>query len=145
MTLHLVVPAEIEQRLRAKAGEAGQSVDDYVSKLLATAVTSPTLDELLDPVRRDFAAAGLNEDQLMDLGRQELEAMRKENDARGDDLRAVYDSMVVFQWAALPPGREHATIRLLQSGQIRLCMSASLLGEIRGILSRPRFEPRLRT
>jgi len=83
MTLHLVVPAEIEQRLRAKAGEAGQSVDDYVSKLLATAVTSPTLDELLDPVRRDFAAAGLNEDQLMDLGRQELEAMRKENDARG--------------------------------------------------------------
>jgi len=51
--------------------------------------------------------------------------------------RAVYDSMVVFQWAALPPGREHATIRLLQSGQIRLCMSASLLGEIRGILSRP--------
>jgi hypothetical protein len=83
MTLHLVVPPEIEQRLRVKAGEAGQSVDDYASKLLATAVTSPTLDELLDPVRRDFAAAGLSEDQMMDLGRQELEAMRKENDARG--------------------------------------------------------------
>jgi putative PIN family toxin of toxin-antitoxin system len=51
--------------------------------------------------------------------------------------RAVYDTMIFLQWAALPEGRHHATIRALYDGTIRLCMSQALVDEVRDVLSRP--------
>lgn len=56
--------------------------------------------------------------------------------------RAVYDTMVLLQWAALPEGRHHATIRALYDDTIRLCMSQALLDEVRDVLSRPRVVAR---
>ena len=52
-------------------------------------------------------------------------------------LRAVYDTMVFLQWAALPEGRQHGTIRAIYSGAIRLCVSQALLNEVQDVLSRP--------
>jgi len=45
--------------------------------------------------------------------------------------------MVFFQWAALPSDRQHATIKALYDGSIRLCLSPALLEEVQAILSRP--------
>ena len=59
--------------------------------------------------------------------------------------RAVYDAMVMLQWAALPPvpGRQHATVTALTSGQLRLAMSQALLDELRGLFFRPELRQRL--
>jgi putative PIN family toxin of toxin-antitoxin system len=51
--------------------------------------------------------------------------------------RTVYDTMVFLQWAALPEGRHHATIRALYDGTVRLCVSQALFDEVREVLSRP--------
>ncbi|MGC8541674.1 MAG: hypothetical protein ACP5QA_13745 [Phycisphaerae bacterium] len=40
---------------------------------------------------------------------------------------AVYDAMVMLQWAAQPPQRQHATVAALSSDQLRLAMSRGLL------------------
>jgi putative PIN family toxin of toxin-antitoxin system len=45
--------------------------------------------------------------------------------------------MIFLQWAALPEGRHHATIRALYDGRIRLCVSRALLDEVRDVLTRP--------
>ena len=51
--------------------------------------------------------------------------------------RAVYDAMVFFQWAALPADRQHATVKALYDGTIRLCLSPELIEEVRDLLARP--------
>lgn len=51
--------------------------------------------------------------------------------------RAVYDTMVFFQWAVLPEHRQHRTVKALYDGSIRLCLSPELLNEIRDVLTRP--------
>ena len=50
--------------------------------------------------------------------------------------RTVYDTMVFLQWAALPEGRHHATIRALYEGTVRLYVSHALFDEVREVLSR---------
>jgi len=52
--------------------------------------------------------------------------------------RAVYDTMVFFQWATLPanePQRIHGTLRAIVNRDIRLCMSRASLDEVRRVLS----------
>ena len=82
MTLSLELPASVEARLRERAAASGQPVEVYASRMLADAVSAPTIDEILAPVREDFAKSGMTEQQLMDLGRRELTALRKERQAR---------------------------------------------------------------
>jgi putative PIN family toxin of toxin-antitoxin system len=57
-------------------------------------------------------------------------------------LRVVYDTMVFFQWAALPEDRQHTTIRALYDGSVRLSMSRALFEEVRDVLSRPEVQAR---
>jgi hypothetical protein len=82
MTLSLNVPPHIEAKLRERAAATGQPLDVYAANVLAEAVTAPTIDELLAPARKDFAATGLTEQQIMELGRRELEALRSEKKAK---------------------------------------------------------------
>lgn len=58
---------------------------------------------------------------------------------------AIYDSMVMLQWAAQPPDaqRQHATVTALVTGAVRLAMSRALLDEILGVLSRPELAQKL--
>jgi putative PIN family toxin of toxin-antitoxin system len=51
--------------------------------------------------------------------------------------RTVYDTMVFLQWAALPEGRNHATIRALYDGTVQLYVSQALFDEVHDVLSRP--------
>ncbi len=59
--------------------------------------------------------------------------------------RAIYDAMVMLQWAALPPQgpRSHATVTALSTGRLRLAMSLRLLDELRGLFCRPELRARL--
>ena len=51
--------------------------------------------------------------------------------------RAVYDTMLFFQQAALSIDRTHATFKAVESGDIELCLSHALLLEIKQVLTRP--------
>jgi hypothetical protein len=77
MTLSLTLPPELESWLRQRAAASGQAVDAYASRGFADAITAPTIDELLAPVRRQAADAGMREEELMSLGRGLLEKVRE--------------------------------------------------------------------
>jgi putative PIN family toxin of toxin-antitoxin system len=51
--------------------------------------------------------------------------------------RVVYDTMVFFQWATLPEGRQHATTKAVLNGSVQLCVSLELLAEVKDLLTRP--------
>ncbi len=52
--------------------------------------------------------------------------------------RAVFDCMVLLQGAGRPTGPAAACLRLVDEGQVALCISAEILAEVRDVLTRPR-------
>jgi putative PIN family toxin of toxin-antitoxin system len=61
---------------------------------------------------------------------------------------AVYDTMVFFQWATLPPAqphRQHATVTALVNRSVRLCLSPELIFEVRNVLLRPELQAKYKT
>jgi len=81
MTLSVSISTEAEAKLRQRAAAEGKEPTAYASQILEEAITSPTLDELLTSVRADFAASGMSERDIMDLGREELNALRRDRKA----------------------------------------------------------------
>jgi len=57
-------------------------------------------------------------------------------------LRAVFDCMVFLQGAARPAGPARACLRLAEAGKVTLCISASILAEVRDVLTRPKTQAR---
>jgi hypothetical protein len=82
MTLQLTIPANIAAKLHERAAADGQTLDAYASKILAEAITPPSIDELLAPVRDAFARSGQTEAEILELGRKELHALRTEKKAK---------------------------------------------------------------
>jgi hypothetical protein len=82
MTLSVTISPQIEAKLRKRAAADGQPLDVYASKVLAEAVAAPTIDEILAPVREDFAKTGMSEKDILSLGRRELRALRAEKKAK---------------------------------------------------------------
>jgi hypothetical protein len=70
MTLSLNISPDVEAKLRERAAASGEPADVYASKVLAEAVTAPTIDELLAPVRQQVAASRMSEEELMGFGRE---------------------------------------------------------------------------
>ncbi len=56
--------------------------------------------------------------------------------------RAVFDCTVFLQGAARPAGPAAACLRLVDDGQVTLCISAEILAELRDVLSRPKTQRR---
>lgn len=83
MTLSINLPADVEARLRQRASEVGQTPDSYAARVLADVVAMPTIDEILAPVRAEFAQTGMSEQELMDFGRDLLRKVREEKAAAG--------------------------------------------------------------
>jgi hypothetical protein len=71
-----------KEKLTARAAESGLAIDDYASELLEQVITQSAIDELLAPVRAELAESGMSEDEIMELGRRELEALRRERKDR---------------------------------------------------------------
>lgn len=55
------VKAALEQKAK------GQSIKHYVQNLVRKQALRPNLDEILAPVRREFAEPGMSEDELDDF------------------------------------------------------------------------------
>jgi hypothetical protein len=64
MTLVLSVSPSVEAKLRQRAAAEGQDPTTYASKLLEQAVSRPSVDELLAPLREEFAASGTSDEEL---------------------------------------------------------------------------------
>jgi hypothetical protein len=74
MTLIINIPAEAEMRLRRLAEAEGSDLSAYVSKIVQQAAAKPSLDALLEPLRKEFGASGMTDDALA----EEINAARDE-------------------------------------------------------------------
>ena len=84
MEMLISIPDSVLSLLKQRAATNGQTVTDYTSKLVADTVTSPTVDEVLAPFRKQVAESGMSDDELDDFLRGELEAHRYEKKAKRD-------------------------------------------------------------
>ena len=65
MVLQIPITSDTEAKLRRQAQAAGKDVTAYVSQLVEQAAARPSLDELLEPLRRQFAQSGATDEQLI--------------------------------------------------------------------------------
>lgn len=83
MTLTIQVPKNIGAVLEEKARNQGKDVAEYVENLIEKDVDRrKTLDEILAPLRKDFAESGMTEDALDELIESERQAMWEEKNGR---------------------------------------------------------------
>lgn len=83
MTLTIQVPKNIGAVLGEKARNQGKDVAEYVENLIEKDVDRrKTLDEILAPLRKDFAESGMTEDELDELIESERQAMWEEKNGR---------------------------------------------------------------
>lgn len=66
MTLSVSLSPQAEAKLRQRAAAAGKDLTDYAAQLLEQAITRSSLDDLLAPLRAEFAASGTSDEQLVD-------------------------------------------------------------------------------
>jgi hypothetical protein len=82
---------ETEETLRQKASRRGLTLEAYLQELAEREAAGangpqapagkPSLDELLAPVRRRFAAGGMTEDELAELVEEARGEVWRENEA----------------------------------------------------------------
>lgn len=66
MSLTVSLSPESEARLRERASAEGVEPSAYASKLLETAVARQSLEDVLAPLREEFAASGTADEQLLE-------------------------------------------------------------------------------
>lgn len=76
MDLTVPIPSDIATKLRERAASAGKAPETYAAEVLARDVTRPSLDEILAPIREDFAQTGMSEDELLNLSQRAVDAAR---------------------------------------------------------------------
>ena len=79
--LTIPLKPELEQRLSERAAASGVSVEAYAQRVLESAITGPSVEEVLEPIRRRFRESGMTDDALADLLEEEKHAMRRERKA----------------------------------------------------------------
>jgi hypothetical protein len=82
MVLHVPISAEAEARLHAKAAAAGLDAETFAARALEQVLTRPTLEEILGPLREEFDASGMSEEELVELLETAKHEMRAERRAR---------------------------------------------------------------
>ena len=79
MDVTISIPKQVAVRLRRRAKASGQPLSTYAAGIVRKAIQSPTLEELLAPVQRDFERSGMTDKDLLKLGRKLLGKVRAEN------------------------------------------------------------------
>lgn len=75
MDITISIRPEMQERLQQRAMDSGQDVEGYVERLIEKALSGPqSIDELLAPVRKQFAESGMTDDELDTL----IEDVREE-------------------------------------------------------------------
>jgi hypothetical protein len=82
MALILSISPEAEAKLTTRAAAAGVDVATFAAKTLERAVSKPTLDEVLAPLRDEFEHSGMTEDELTELLEDAKHEARAERRAR---------------------------------------------------------------
>lgn len=67
MVLQLPLTPEVEAKLKAKADAAGVDLTTFAARALEREARRPSLDEVLAPVRAEFEASGMTEQELIDF------------------------------------------------------------------------------
>jgi len=78
MEIIITVPEEVERILEQRAAASGQDVKELVEDMVKDQALRPTLDEILAPVRKEFTASGMTENEMDELIRAERRAMWEE-------------------------------------------------------------------
>jgi hypothetical protein len=78
MEMTITLPVELGIQVQAAAARNGRAVEDYVIDAVRTAMLKPPLDELLAPVRAQFAASGMTEEEFDQLIEEERQAIWEE-------------------------------------------------------------------
>jgi len=78
MNVIINIPPEIAPKVEQAANRQGRNVAQFIEELVEKSVSAPSLDEILAPVREQFAASGLSEDELDTLFEEERQAMWEE-------------------------------------------------------------------
>jgi hypothetical protein len=81
MSVTIEIDPKTEARLRRQAEAAGTDFNAYISRLVEDAASRRSLDEILAPLRQEFAASGMSEDELVDLITTTRDAYRREKQA----------------------------------------------------------------
>jgi hypothetical protein len=82
MDITITVEPDVQTKLQQKADAAGQDIKKYVEEIVRTQVLHPSLDEILAPVRQEFAESGMTEDELDALIKQERRILREEKNGK---------------------------------------------------------------
>jgi hypothetical protein len=77
MTLTIDVPKSVEERLIAKAREAGLDLSTYAQRILLAEAFMPALDEALAPIREAAARSGMTDDEVAEQYEREKHAARE--------------------------------------------------------------------
>lgn len=65
MDIRISIRPEMQEKLQQRAVASGQNVEAYIERLIERALSGPpSIDELLAPVREQFAESGVTEDEL---------------------------------------------------------------------------------
>jgi len=67
MTLTIQLTSEQEARLRERAAKQGQDPAEYAGSLVNKGLAVPALEEIIHPIREEFAASGMTEVELDNL------------------------------------------------------------------------------
>jgi uncharacterized protein (DUF1778 family) len=84
-TLTLTLPPEMKRKLRACAAASGQDVATFALQAIQEKLQTtplPTLDERLAPLRQEFRASGMTDDELYDLLKEARDEARRERRER---------------------------------------------------------------
>lgn len=75
MSTTISIPTELEQKIAQRAALRGLPLEEYVREVLRRDAEAPSLDEILAPVREQFAASGMTKEQLDALVEKERQAI----------------------------------------------------------------------
>ena len=78
MNITITIPTELAPMVERAALKKGRDVVTYIQDLVAKDVAAPSLDEILAPVRAEFAASGMTEEEFDDLIEAERQAIWEE-------------------------------------------------------------------
>ncbi len=78
MDVTITIPPEILPKVQHKANLRGRDVSDYIQELVEKDASTPSLDEILAPIREQFAASGITEEELDQLFEEERQAVWEE-------------------------------------------------------------------
>jgi hypothetical protein len=80
--LQVPLPPDTEAVLRERARASGEDVGAYAARLLHDVLTTPSVEELLAPVRRQVEESGITDEELDELGNELRKDVWWEQEAR---------------------------------------------------------------